>query len=140
MYFFYIVTLKMPWKCCVGDCRSNYDTAKETTEVHSFPCNATECERRAKALPETPTKDKVVCVQHCPVNRKINKKERSSVTSRFTFYFLKSEIFCSWEFRCTTGKPWKKVSYLRVSVESYKTKWNTEWQSIIMRILRNLFQ
>ena len=85
----------MPRKCCVGDCRSNYDTAKETTEVHSFPCNATECERRAKALPKTPTKDKVVCVQHCPVNHKINKKERSSITSRFTFYFLKSEIFCS---------------------------------------------
>lgn len=85
----------MPRKCCVGDCRSNCDTAKETTEVHSFPCNATQCERRVKALPKTPTKDKVVRVQHCPVNHKINKKERSSITSRFTFYFLKSEIFCS---------------------------------------------
>ena len=50
-------------KCCVGDCRSNYDTEKETIKVHSFPSNAIEHERWVKALsnilPKTPNKNMV---------------------------------------------------------------------------------
>ena len=58
----------MPRKCCVGDCRCNYDTEKGTIKIHSFPGNTTECKRCDKALPnnlpKSSTKDMVVCVKH----------------------------------------------------------------------------
>lgn len=44
MILFDIITLKMPRKCFVRDCRSNYDTEKETIKV------AAERERWVTAL------------------------------------------------------------------------------------------
>ena len=38
MYFLFVI--KMPKKCCVTDCRANYDSQKGNIQVFRLPSNA----------------------------------------------------------------------------------------------------
>ena len=60
---------KMVRKCCVGGCKSNYDTESEYVSAHGFPSNEEERQRWLDVLPnvvEKVTRDTVVCVKHWP--------------------------------------------------------------------------
>ena len=58
-------------KCCVGNCKSNYDTESEYVSSHKFPSDKDERQRWLDALPNVVTKvtkNTVVCVKHWPLN------------------------------------------------------------------------
>ena len=66
-------------RCCVGGCKSNYDSQDEVVHVHSFPSDPVKRKEWIDALPnilpKEPTRDMVVCVKHWPPNYKtISKK------------------------------------------------------------------
>ena len=71
-------------RCCVGDCKSNYDSESEVVPVHIFPTNVDEWQTWVDALPNTlskspPTRDMVVCVKHCSPNYKTKPKKGHQV-------------------------------------------------------------
>ncbi|BFZ14279.1 hypothetical protein BsWGS_17318 [Bradybaena similaris] len=57
----------MPKKCCVPECRSNYDSTREYVTVFKFPSDSVMRETWKKCIPRknwTPTKSAVVCRKH----------------------------------------------------------------------------
>ena len=66
-------------KCCVGSCKSQYGSQKESVKWHNFPSDPTERARwinsLSNILPDGATDKMVVCVKHWPPNYETYKKK-----------------------------------------------------------------
>ena len=87
-------TWKMVRKCCVGNCKSNYDTESEYVSLHMFPSDKDERQRCFDALPNVVTKvtkNTVVCVKHWPLKYQTCMKKGNVRPAR---YFLLPSFLC----------------------------------------------
>ena len=91
----------MPYKCCVGYCKSNYASADSTDHVKmfSFPKDPIKLQLWLEALPnriEKPTPYMRICCLHWPTGVATEKpfRSRTEVSNLFTLQQLNSLSDC----------------------------------------------
>ena len=95
-------------RCCVGGCKSIYDSESEVVPVHSFPTNVDERQTWVDALPNIlskspPTRDMVVCVKHWPPNYKTKPKKGHHVPVHLPSVFSLPK-YCASQTASTTSR------------------------------------
>ena len=127
----------MPSTCCVGGCKSNYETeirkTGETVQVYSFPSkNDKERDRQPwfDCLPNVvnDTESKRICIKHWPENFKTVPRKGKQVPANLPSVFSLPKSFC----RQSIGEP-RNLKQRGVDSES-RSSHDNEKKDLLMKV------